>query len=327
MIYLLDGTESYQIKLKKDSLLKKSKVLAENVHVMDGSTGAFRLSDALTQCSTISFFGERRAVIIDSPYFLNAASRGSKTGEDPELLNRFCENPPQENDLYFYCPDFNANKGSRVYKILAAYFNQTVTHIHYEQSGDLRREACRLLESHGIQLSADALDELILRVTGEKGSTSELYKGIDKLVLYGHKNINRNDIRNLIPANYEINIFRFTNSFFQRDYSVILESLEQMVTIGRMNYTAIIAMTANYVKDCYEAVCLYENGMSMRDICSYTKKWYMEKRYNSCRGYSAHELLGILNDLARLDQGIKTGAVDAKEGFEQFLLRRMVCSH
>ena len=42
---------------------------------------------------------------------------------------------------------------------------------------------------------------------------------------------------------------------------------------------------------------------------------------------SSKELLGYLNSLAYLDQDIKSGRVDPKEGFDLFLLRKSYASN
>ncbi|MBQ1355340.1 MAG: hypothetical protein IIY72_02545, partial [Solobacterium sp.] len=70
MIYLLEGTETYRMAKAREDIIKKSGVLPENIQNIDGSVrSSFSLSDVLSACSTISLFGDRRTVIIDSPYF------------------------------------------------------------------------------------------------------------------------------------------------------------------------------------------------------------------------------------------------------------------
>ena len=51
------------------------------------------------------------------------------------------------------------------------------------------------------------------------------------------------------------------------------------------------------------------------------KPYAVKKGLESTRSLSAKKLLDYLNQLAELDQGIKSGQIDPKDGFEQFVLR------
>jgi DNA polymerase III delta subunit len=73
VIILLEGKESYQLNARKQKLIQESGAEGENIVSLDGSSRtAFSMEAALNLCSTISLFGDRRAVLISNPYFLKS---------------------------------------------------------------------------------------------------------------------------------------------------------------------------------------------------------------------------------------------------------------
>ena len=67
---------------------------------------------------------------------------------------------------------------------------------------------------------------------------------------------------------------------------------------------------------------LYESGLSEDSIAVrlHANPWAVKFGLKDCHGLPSKVLLSYLSQLADLDQGIKAGTIDPKDGFEQFLL-------
>ena len=85
----------------------------------------------------------------------------------------------------------------------------------------------------------------------------------------------------------------------------------------------MMLMLAGRLRALYTMKKMYEKGMSEADIAMRLsqKPYAVKKGLESTRSLSAKKLLDYLNQLAELDQGIKSGQIDPKDGFEQFVLR------
>ncbi|MBQ3273539.1 MAG: DNA polymerase III subunit delta [Solobacterium sp.] len=336
MIYLLEGTETYRMAKAREDIIKKSGVLPENIQNIDGSVrSSFSLSDVLSACSTISLFGDRRTVIIDSPYFLHSSrSRKEGTGKsEPKdqniarLLERYCADPNDDADLILYCFGYDADKRTKEYKVLSGWFNKTVEHRTFSQMSrnELNIEIDRTLRENGLRLTRDARQELDERIDG---STTQFYRAMDKLLLYGASDLDRVDIEHLIPVNPEVNVWKFGDAFLRGDAAGMMRYLDELVTIERMSHQAVIPLLAYRLRSVYNVVRCDECGMSFDRIDKYTGRRFPERELRSARGMTSKDILAILDRLAALDQQIKNGTIGGKEGFEQFLLGRIKqCNH
>lgn len=329
MIYLLDGKETYFLSKKKNALLDDPDLISENITSFDGSSKtSFSMIEVLNMCNTTSLFSEKRMVILDNPYFLkaNAAPKTTtkKKKQDKEdintLLEEYCKSPTETTDFILYCFGYDADKRTKAYTTLKKYENKTVKILHFSQMSPYELESLMEKELlHGkYHLTKDAFEEFKLRIGG---STTEYYRALDKLSLYGEKNLDYEDIIHLIPTNPEVDLWKFGNAFIQKDYAQMMRSYYELKETENLPIISIITMLASQIRNIYNSVVCYENYMSENEIKSYTGRYYPMKDIQSARGRSSHDLLKLLSDLATLDQEIKRGITNDVDGFELFLHR------
>ena len=330
MIYLLDGKETYFLAKKKASLLKDPDLTVDNITSFDGSTNSsFQLQEVLALCSMTSLFSEKRVVIIDNPYFLKAgtSSRTStpkkkKADKDDvnTLLEEYCHRPTETTDLILYCYGYDADKRTKAYSILKNYENKTVKMFHFSEMSpyELETKINQELVDGKFNLDKDALEEFKIRIGN---STTEYYKALDKLDLYGKKNLNYTDIVHLIPTNPEVDIWKFGNAFLAKNYTQMMRSYYELTEIEKVGIIQLITMLASQIRSVYNCVVCYENYLSESEIKSYTGRYYPMKDIQSAKGRSAKDLLKILSSLADLDQMIKRGEVTDVDAFELFIHR------
>ena len=335
MIYLLDGTETYKLAQQKNKLLHAKDMLEENIISIDASNAsAFNLSNALLHCNTVSLFSEHRAVVLEDPYFLNPkgtrsdgtekkTSRSKKDrGSMEDMLKEYCENPTEDTDLIFYCFGFDADKRTREFKLLESYNGHTVTHMHYGNLSpwELEKLIDHTLQTNHYHLTRDARAELLLRIAGQ---TTEFYKALDKLDLYGVKDLTLEDIEHLVPVSHAVNIWKFADNFIAHDATGCYRSLKEITEIEGLPYQNVMLLLAGRLRTLYNVLCLQECGVRLEEIKKRTQRNYPDKDIKSAHGLSSMVFLGWLSQLADLDQSIKAGRVTDREGLELFLLRNL----
>lgn len=328
MIYLLDGKETYFLAKKKNSILSNPDLLKENITTLDGSSKSqLDMKEVLMLCNTTSLFSEQRAVIVDNPYFLKAtpAGKGTKKKKNEKedvftLLEEYCKSPIDTTDLIFYCFGYDADKRTKGYNILKSYENKTVSIYHFSElsSYELDEKINKELTGSKYQLTKDALAEFKTRIGG---STTEYYRALEKLDLYGKKNLDYEDITHLVSANPEVDLWKLGNAFLARNELQMMRSYRELIEIERMPIPAIISVLASQLRNVYNCVACYEAYMNESEIKAYTGRFYPMKDIQSANGRSARDLLKILADLAELDQKIKRGEINDMDAFELFLLR------
>ncbi|MCR5230739.1 MAG: DNA polymerase III subunit delta [Solobacterium sp.] len=328
MIYLLEGKETYQLLESRRSLIKKSNALPENILVLDASgRSQFSLEAALNMCSTVSLFSDRRVVVLDDPYFLKAAKEGTgkkkqkKIVDNAALLENYCRDPNPDTDLILFCDGFPADKRTREFKVLQKYDNAvTILSFSTPSMWQLEQKIDELLNDNKIRLTKDAREEMKKRIGG---SATELYKTIDKFVLYGKKNLDRNDIEHLVSYNQDVNTWSLGDAFVAGDADGTFRALHEMLDHSNVAVQQILPQLAYRIRTLYEVVICYECGMTMEQIKNKTGRSYPDKDMIAAHGKSSRYFLKLMAQMADLDQAVKTGRIEPRNGLEMFLLRNL----
>ena len=333
-VYVMSGKDLYRLETALKRVLSENSVHKDHTVEFDGSDQRnFRMDAAMMECDTFSLFegSDRKAVIIRDPYFLNGSvkqgSKASKKKEDKEekererrlsLMEQYLKHENPDTALIFYCHGFDADTRKKEYKLLEKY-GAVVTQYKKMFERDFSIYADDVLRKNKLSLKADAKRELLERCGCD---TLLLHNALEKLLLYGKQNYELEDIKALVSINPELNVFNMSNQFVSGDLAGCLASMNEMLKAS-IDHTAMTQMLAGRLRALYTMKKLYETGMSENDIAMRLsqKPYAVKKGLESTRALSSKKLLDYLNQLAELDQGIKNGQTDPKEGFEQFILR------
>ena len=269
-------------------------------------------------------------------FFLNSKNTGSESGgakksagkkkkdrdDAADLLEQYCSSPSDSTDLIFYCFGYDADKRTKEYKILDAHNGHSVIHLHVGNMNAVELTALvdKTLQAKHYHLTQDARAELLLRIAGQ---TTDFYRAMDKLELYGEKNLTLNDIEHLVSVSSSVNLWKFSDCFGNGDAAGCLRSLQEMTEIEGLPYQNVISLLAGRLRTMYNVLCLYECNVHKDEIARRTGRRFPDMDIRAAHGKGSRTFLGWLNELAELDQGIKTGMVNDREGFESFLLRNL----
>lgn len=340
-VYLYSGKDIYRMEKNLNELLNKNEIDREHTVSFDGSDKKnFRLDSALMECGSFSLFDEdnKKAVIVKNPFFLTKSGketekvlktdsasvkkRKEKEAEKKEgnlvLLENYLKDASKDTFLIFYCDAFDADSRKKEYKLLQKY---DVKIMNFAQMNDRDFEAYlnEQIIKKGYHLTNEAKKELKDRVDID---TMKLHNALEKMDLYGEKDLNEEDIKHIVPMNSTVNAFKISSMFIQGNLSETLKAKDEMLSFN-YDYNAMMLMIAGRLRSLYNMKHLYEHGLDESDIAVrlHANPWAVKFGLQDCRGLKSAVLLSYLNQLAELDQNIKAGLIDPKDGFEQFLLR------
>ena len=284
----------------------------------------------MVACDTFSLFDDsaKKAIIIKEPYFLRAASKTSKKESEKQEVEKeqrlkslevYLKNPNPNTLLVFYCHTFSVDTRKKEYKLLTTY-DARIVKFELMKPWEFEKYVDDKLKENKYKLTRDARIELLERVSND---TLKFHNAIVKIDLYGKKELNLEDIIHIVPMNADLNIFRMSNAFIARDLSSTLLAVDEMLQ-ARYDYVAMIAMLASKLRSLYNIKKLYERGLSDSMIATrlHADDWAIKKGLESCYHLQSKTLLRYLEELATLEQGIKAGRIEPKNGFEQFLLKK-----
>ena len=329
-VYILSGKDIYRIEENLKHILSNHGIDKEHTVYFDGSDKKnFRLEAAILECDSFSLFDEDpKAVIIRDPFFLSASKKSDETGAkkktDKEqeqrisLLEQYLKQPSEKTVLVFYCTGFEADSRKKEYKLLQKYHAE-VLRLQKMKKWEFENYTDKQLSLNGLRLTRDARSELLNRVDGD---TLLLHNAIDKMALYGKKDLDLDDISHLVSLNPEVNVFQMSNAFIRGDLAKVLRARDEMLD-NSYDYQSMIAMLASRLRAYYEYKLLYEKGLNDSEITmrTHANEYAVKISLEAMSSLRSRTILEWLGELAQLDQDIKAGKADAANGFEMFLLR------
>ncbi|MBR2810871.1 MAG: DNA polymerase III subunit delta [Solobacterium sp.] len=328
-VYLFTGKDMYRQEERLAGLLKEMKINPEMVIRFDASDAkSFHIDSAILECDTFSLFDDaaQKAVILKDPFFLNPGYKEDKSDKAAKekdyrlsILDAYLKQPNPNTFLIFFCPGFDADTRRKEYKLITGYDGITILKFDRMKPWEFEKYADKKLKEAGKQLESSARRELLARVDND---TLLLHNALVKLDLYGGSRFSYEDIRNLVPLQPDVNIFKMSKMYLEGNLKGVLDAKNDMVRAGYDNI-AMAAMLASRLRTMYTMKKLYERGYSEAMIATrlHQKDYAVKKGLESCFGLSSRQILDDLCELAALDQGIKAGTIDPKQGFDSFLLR------
>ena len=113
-----------------------------------------------------------------------------------------------------------------------------------------------------------------------------------------------------------------SNAFIKGNLAACLRSLEDMLQ-ANYDYMRIMNLLVGKIRTTFYMKRLQEKGLSQNEIATrlHDNPKAVKMTLDNCIGVNSNKLLLYINELADLDQNIKLGKVNPKDGFEQFIIQ------
>ncbi len=316
MNYCIYGTESYQIKIKSEEIVKQ--VLQENeldsISHYDASLKDFNINWVLEDAQTLSFLAPVKVIIIHNALFLTGQMTLNES--DTKALIQYLENSNPSTILIFQ-GDFEAmDSRKKLVKTLQKHVRTILCNRKTPQEfASYVQQACR--QNH-LVLNKDAIDELISRLDG---SLESFHNTLNKLCLY-KKEISREDIMHLVSRPLEEDIFILVNAVVNRNLKKAMAAAEDLLSNNKNDQIMFISILAKQFRFLFQVKLLSRRGMSESRIAQTlsANPYRIQKSLDSIYRVSLDQIESNLLRLAELGQKIKQGRLDKKTGFEIFLI-------
>ena len=142
---------------------------------------------------------------------------------------------------------------------------------------------------------------------------------LNKLFLYCDGKINLEDVSLCTSKMIKCNIFDLINAIVSKNIDLSLELYDDLVILNEEEIKLIITL-ANQFRLIYQVKCMFKSGYSEKDIASELGVHpYRVKLANSVNT-DERTILNYLKRLSILDENIKTGKINKREGFINFIL-------
>lgn len=264
---------------------------------------------------TPPFFTEKKLVVLKNPIFLTS----KKIKKDEGTLSYFekCLDIEDENIIfliYYYGNDFDERKKSVKRLRKEAKFYEFEKMNYYKLSDSIRQA----IKNRGATIDEDALELLINRIDE---NLNQAILEVDKLCLYD-KHITKNVVDSLVSKPLDENVFSLTSAILQKDQQKMFAVYKDLMVLNE-EVIKLIVLISRQMRLMYQVKLLDRKGYTDKEIGKilainpYRLKYLRQEG----KAFDISELLRCLDELAILDEQIKTGKIDKKLGLELFMMR------
>ncbi len=319
-IYLVQGTERYFTERIRHALFEhtldaESKDLNFITFDMEEDT----INDALYEAASLPFFGERKLVFIENPYFLTGQRVKNAPDHQLEELEEYLKEPAEFTVLVFYAPYEKLDRRKRLTKLIEK--NAQLINVASPQANEGTRFIQELVHENGYQFEDGAFQLFNERTDGQ---LSAMMHELDKLFLYHlhSKKISKESIQQLVPKTLEQNVFELNTLVLNSQVDASIEVYQDLLT-QKEEPIKIVALLISQFRLLLQVKILHSQGYPQGDIAKVLKvhPYRVKLALQSIRKYPKELLSEALNYLIEADFKMKTGQIEQELQVELFILR------
>lgn len=315
MNYCIVGNEPYLVQRKMNEIVTAAGIQENDLNVtfFDASNHDFSIQSILEDCNTLTFFGDKKIVVIKNPLFLSATK--SLSDHDANLLMEYLKNSNPECDLIFM-GSVTIDKRKKIVKQIkeqCLFFE-----LNKLSDQEFTSYVNSSLDSKKINLTISAKKMLHERLFNDMGS---FHMELEKLSLYD-QTIDEVIVGNLVTRPLDEDVFHLVNAVVQKNLKEAMTLWRDLQVLNK-DPIYLIALLSSQFKLLYQVKVFSDRGLSESSMVSELKvhPFRVKKALEAVRMLSKDRCLYLLNTLAILDQDFKMGMVDKTTGFELFLIK------
>ena len=315
MNYLLIGNEIYGQNQRKKQLIEQYVSIDDQMNLTYYNEDANNdIRQLIIQCQTYPFLSDYRVIVYENPSFIFDSKL--LDAKQQQVLVDYLSNPVETTVLIIVI-NKTVNSNSLIYKKISKYFK--IEKFDKLSQNDFEKLVRDDLKTNSVNISKDALDLLLSRLDNDV----EKYKNeLNKLLTYGTK-LDYQDIDYLINQPIENDIFKLTNAINQNDLAASLKVYRDLLTNNKNDVLSIIGLLASQYRSMSQVKLLSQLGYNNAQIAAKlnVSAGSVYYKLRDSLNLSAKELMNKLNQLAILDESIKSGLTEPVSGLELFIIR------
>lgn len=319
-VYLVLGEERYFLEQIRENLIEHA--LDEESMDLNFSTFDMEeqsISDALFEAASFPFFGERRLVFVQNPFFLTGQKVKGAPEHNLEELEEYIQSPPDFSILVLFAPYEKLDRRKKITKLLEK--SVQVIDVSSPRPIEASNYIHSLVAARGYQF-ADGAFQLFTEQTD--GNLTSMMHELDKLFLYHaeDKLITRESIQQLVPKTLEQNVFELNTLVLNHQVEKAIETYQDLL-IQKEEPIKINALMLSQFRLLLQVKILQQQGYQQGDMASVLKvhPYRVKLALQTVRRYSQQLLSDALNDLIEGDYKMKTGQIDQELQVELFIMR------
>lgn len=314
-IYLLYGEENYLKRQYRDRFVKAM--------VPDGNTMNYSryegkktdIKEVIDLAETLPFFAERRLIVFEDSGFFKSGG-----GDLADYINGGM--PPA---TFFIFIESEVDKRSSLYKAVKA--KGHITELSAQDDATLRKWILNLARKEKKEISPADAAYFISKVGPDM---ENITRELEKLFCYcmDRSTLTREDIDAVCVTQITNHIFDMVNAVAERDQKKALALYYDLLAL-REQPMHILALMSKQYRDLFHVKELSKQGCARKEIASRAGLHpFAAGKYEKLAGrFTSEELRDVMEEIADLDQRIKTGLITDHLAVEVFIVKHSEKKH
>lgn len=319
-IYLILGEERYFIERIRETIIEQA--LDEesiDLNFSNFDMEEHTINDALFEASSFPFFGERKVVFVQNPYFLTGKKVKNGPNHNIDELEDYIENPADFTILVLFAPYEKLDRRKKITKSLEK--NAQLIDVSSPYPNEANRYIKEIIKEKGYQITDGAFQLFTERTDG---NLTHMMHELDKLFLYhiDSKKITKDSIRYLVPKSLEQNVFELNTLVLNHQVEASIEAYHDLL-IQKEEPIKIVALLISQFRLLLQVKILQKQGYPQGDIAKVLKvhPYRVKLALQNIRQYNQKLLSEALDYLIDADYKMKTGQIDQELQVELFIMR------
>ncbi|QCX24937.1 DNA polymerase III subunit delta [Companilactobacillus futsaii] len=318
-VYLVTGKEQVFIKEIQKSFKEIISTEEREMNFSNFDLEEVSIADLINEAISAPFFGERRLVFAQHPYFLTGERAKNVIEQNVDLLIKYIQDPTPSTILVIFASYDKLDARKKITKQLKKM--ATVVDAGQMEGPVLNRTIKTDLNKAGYEIEQNALELLINKT---KGNYSLITNQLDKLKLYSlqTKKIDQTAVNELVPQSLEDNVFDLTTQILNKNIYKAEELYNQFL-LQKIDPILLIAIIISQLRLLIQIQILSEKGLSEATIAKNLRlnPYRVKYSYRQAKSLNRKRLQVMYSDCVNLDYQIKSGQGDKELLFDLFIAK------
>lgn len=320
-VYVLMGKERHLTNQFKQQLIASGMEEEEqSFNLMTFDMKQDLLDNVMIEAQTIPFFGERKIIFIQEPYFLTGEKKKTDVEHNLNTLLDYLDEPSPTTILVFLAPYDKLDERKKIVKKLKK--EATLIDVSDMTNRLAQQYVSDTIKNEGYEISKEAFEEFIYLTNA---NLSQMMNELDKLFLVAteSKKITKEMVKQLIPRSLEHSIFDLLKYILANQKEQSLALYNELLLQGEdpIKINAILISQFRLllqVKIMAERHYQQSNMIDVLKIHPYRIKLSLQE----AKKFDLKTLGAIFDYLVENDYKMKSGYMDANLLFELFLMKQ-----
>lgn len=318
-VYLITGKEQVFIKEIQKSFKEIMSAEEREMNFSNFDLEEVSIADLINEAISAPFFGERRLVFAQHPYFLTGEKTKNVIEQNVDLLIKYIQDPTPSTILVIFASYDKLDARKKITKQLKKL--ATVVDAGQMEGPVLNRTIKADLNKAGYEIEPTALELLINKT---KGNYSLITNQLDKLKLYSlqTKKIDQTAVNELVPQSLEDNVFDLTTQILNKNIYKAEELYNQFL-LQKIDPILLVAIIISQLRLLIQIQILSEKGLSEGTVAKNLRlnPYRVKYSYRQAKSLNRKRLQVMYSDCVNLDYQIKSGQGDKELLFDLFIAK------